>query len=594
MIRRGGLSAAFTTGLTEKSLFLFPESDRLSERERIVLFLPVSREEISQLGWDRPDVILVSGDAYIDSPFSGVAVIGKYLMKHGFRVAVISQPSVDDGADITALGEPRLFWGISAGCVDSMVANYTASGKPRRQCDFTPGGVNNRRPDRASIVYTGLIRRYFKQTQPIVLGGVEASLRRIAHYDFKTDKVRRPLLFDAKADYLVYGMGEYTVCELARRLNEGLDVRSLDGICYLSREKPDEALELPSFEEVSSDKSAFHRMFRLFSDNSEAPSGRQLAQKCGDRWLIQNQPLFWTQQMLDEACDLSFERTVTPKIKGNVRAVDTIRFSMMSHRGCFGGCSFCAIAVHQGRRVISRSLASIEKEIDDILRLPDFKGIITDIGGPTANMYGIGCPKAEKNGACTRKRCLYPHPCPSLQITHEPLLKLLETVRRKPGIRKVFAASGVRPDLVTADSRFGETYIRALAQHHVSGQLKLAPESGSAAVLDQMKKPRSDSFLRFCALYRRACRKANKNQFISCYFMAAHPGETQKEAGETRRFIRRELDFHPEQVQIFTPTPSTWATCAYYTGLDEEGQPVSVEKRLSQKERFKSLITGKR
>lgn len=558
------------------------------------MFLPVSREEIDQLGWDRPDVILVSGDVYIDSPFSGVAVIGKYLMKHGFRVAVISQPSVDDGADMTALGEPRLFWGISAGCVDSMVANYTASGKPRRQCDFTPGGENNRRPDRASIVYTGLIRRYFKQTKPIVLGGVEAGLRRIAHYDFKTDKIRRPLLFDAKADYLVYGMGEYTVCRLAHRLAAGEDVRSLDGLCYLSREKPDEALELPSFEEAAADKSAFHRMFRLFSDNSEAPSGRPLAQKCGDRWLVQNKPLFWTQQMLDEACDLSFERTVTPKIQGKVRAVDTIRFSLMSHRGCFGGCSFCAIAVHQGRRVVSRTAASIEKEVDEILRLPDFKGIITDIGGPTANMYGIGCPKAETNGACTRKRCLYPHPCPSLQISHEPLLKLLETVRRKPGIRKVFAASGVRPDLTMADSRFGCAYIRALAQHHVSGQLKLAPESGSPAVLAQMKKPRNDSFLRFCTLYRESCRETGKKQYISCYFMAAHPGETQKEAEETRRFIRKELDFSPEQVQIFTPTPSTWATCAYYTGLDEEGQPVYTEKRASVRERLKQLLTEKR
>lgn len=557
------------------------------------MFLPTDREEMRALGWEQADVILVSGDAYIDSPFSGTAVIGKYLLKHGFRAAVIAQPSLENGADITALGEPRLFWSVSAGCVDSMVANYTASGKPRKQCDFTPGGENNRRPDRASIAYCGLIRRYFKNTKPIVLGGIEASLRRVAHYDFKIDKIRRPLLFDAKADCLVYGMGEYTVCELARRLERGEAYNDLESLCYITKEKPQNALELPSFEETVADKKAFHRMFRLFSDNSEPPHARQLAQKTGDRWLVQNPPLFWTQAMLNEACDLSFERTVHPKTVGKVRAVETIRFSMMSHRGCFGGCSFCAIAVHQGRRVISRSLESIEKEVDEICRLPDFKGIITDIGGPTADMYGIGCPKMEQHGACARKRCLFPQPCRSLQISHEPLLKMLEAVRCKPGVSKLFAASGVRPDLVVADRRFGFAYIRALAQHYVSGQLKLAPESGSRTVLNQMKKPATESFELFCKQFRKECEKLGKNQFVTCYFMAAHPGETVKEAAESRRFIRKTLDFHPEQAQIFTPTPSTWSTCMYYTGLDEEGNPIAVEKKLSQKERFKQMLIGK-
>lgn len=554
------------------------------------MFLPVSREEIKALGWDRPDVILVSGDAYIDTPFSGTAVIGKYLMKHGFRTAVISQPSIEDGRDITALGEPRLFWGVNAGCVDSLVANYTALGKPRRRCDFTPGGINNRRPDRACIVYTGLIRRFFKNTKPIVLGGVEAGLRRVAHYDFKTDKIRRPLLFDAKADYLVYGMGEYTVCELARSFQSGRPVDNLESLCYIASEPPQDALILPSYEESAADKKAFHRMFKIFSDNSEAPTGRRLAQKTGDRWLIQNPPLFWTTEMLDEACDLSFERASPPKIEGKVAALDTVRFSMMSHRGCFGGCSFCAISVHQGRRVVSRSLPSIEKEAEEIIRSERFSGIITDVGGPTANMYGMTCAKAEKRGACVHKRCLYPKPCPSLQIDHRPLLTLLETLRRKKGVRKVFAASGIRPDLAAADSRWGAAYIDLLAEHHVSGQLKTAPESGSSRVLAQMKKPPTDSFLRFAKLYDDACRRLGKKQYMTCYFMAAHPGETEKEAEVTRAFIKKNLKFSPEQVQIFTPTPSTWATCAYHTEIDEEGFPVFSEKRLRFKERLKEII----
>lgn len=548
---------------------------------------------MKNLGWEQADVILVSGDAYIDSPFSGIAVIGQYLMKHGFRVAIISQPRIDCGEDIKALGEPRLFWGISAGCVDSLVANYTASGKPRKQCDFTPGGVNNRRPDRASIAYTGLIRQYFKKTKPIVLGGIEASLRRVAHYDFKTDKIRRSLLFDAKADYLIYGMGEITALEFAKRVSTGVNLDDLPNLCFIQKEAPSNAIVLPSFEEVSENKAAFHKMFSLFSANSEAPTARRLAQKTGERYLIQNPPLFWTQQMLDEATDLFFERKAHPLIEGKVRALETIAFSMMSHRGCFGGCSFCAIAVHQGRRVISRSLASIEKEAKQIITMKEFKGTITDIGGPTANMYAIGCPKMEKQGACTHKRCLYPHPCPSLQISHKPLIEMLQHIRRLPGVKHLFAASGIRADLVAADNRFGDHYIELLAQHHVSGQLKLAPESGDSSVLHQMKKPSLKSFFSFCQRFRHISKNLNKRQFISCYFMVAHPGEGKKEIQTTKNLIRKHLDFSPEQVQIFTPTPSTWSTCAYFTEIDEEEKRVTVEKNIHQKELFKKQIIGK-
>ena len=559
----------------------------------VIMFLPISMEEVKSLGWDYIDVILVTGDTYIDSPFSGTAVIGKYLLKHGFRTAVISQPEIDSDKDITVFGEPRLFWGISAGCVDSMVANYTATGKPRKMCDFTPNGINNKRPDRASIVYTGLIRRFFKNTKPIVLGGIEASLRRIAHYDFKTDKVRRSILFDAKADYIIYGMGEVPVLEFARALQNNEDVKNIKGLCYISKELCDDALILPSFDEASTDKNKFHQMFKIFSDNSEAQSAKKLAQKTGDRYLIQNPPAYYDDEILDEVCDISFERAVHPKINGKVKALETIKTSVISHRGCFGGCSFCAIAVHQGRRVISRSESSIIKEVESITQMKGFNGIISDLGGPTGNMYMMKCKKMEKLGACTHKSCLYPNVCASMNIDHKPILNLLEKVGSIKGVKKVFATSGIRADLAVNDKLNGQNYIAEIAKNHVSGQLKMAPESADSNVLKVMKKPDNKSFLEFCRIYKEYSKKFHKNQFISCYFIAAHPGENEKEAQNTHNFIEKYLDFSPEQVQIFTPTPSTWATCAYYTGLDEDGNKIYVEKQLSKKEKYKSIIMGK-
>lgn len=559
----------------------------------VIMFLPISMEEVKSLGWDYIDVILVTGDAYIDSPFSGTAVIGKYLLKHGFRTAVISQPAIDSDKDITVFGEPRLFWGISAGCVDSMVANYTATGKPRKMCDFTPNGINNKRPDRASIVYTGLIRHFFKNTKPIVLGGIEASLRRIAHYDFKTDKIRRSILFDAKADYIIYGMGEVPVLEFARALQNNEDVKNIKGLCYISKELCDDALILPSFDEASSDKKKFHQMFKIFSDNSEAQSAKKLAQKTGDRYLIQNPPTYYDDEILDEVSDISFERAVHPKINGKVKALETIKTSVISHRGCFGGCSFCAIAVHQGRRVISRSESSIIKEVESITQMKGFNGIISDLGGPTGNMYMMKCKKMEKLGACTHKSCLYPNVCASMNIDHKPILNLLEKVGSIKGVKKVFATSGIRADLAVNDKLNGKNYIAEIAKNHVSGQLKMAPESADSKVLKAMKKPDNKSFLEFCRIYKEYSKMFHKNQFISCYFIAAHPGENEKEAQNTHNFIEKYLDFSPEQVQIFTPTPSTWATCAYYTGLDEDGNKIYVEKQLSKKEKYKSIIMGK-
>ena len=556
------------------------------------MFLPISRQEVEKLGWDYIDVILISGDAYIDSPFSGIAVVGKYLLKHGFRVAVISQPDIDCDKDITMFGEPRLFWGISAGCVDSMVANYTSSGKPRKQCDFTPNGINNKRPDRASIVYTTLIRRYFKNTKPIVLGGIEASLRRIAHYDFKTDKVRRSILFDAKADYIIYGMGELPVLELAKALDNNESVENIKGLCFISKDKVSNAVEMPSFEEVCTDKRAFYNMFKIFYNNSEAVSGKRLMQKTGDRYLIQNPPAYYDDNILDEISDIKYERAVHPQIKGKVKAIDTIKTSIISHRGCFGGCSFCAIAVHQGRRVVSRSAASIEKEVKSMVSKKWFSGTITDIGGPTGNMYMMKCKKMEKLGACTHKHCLYSEVCNGMNTNHAPLLNMLENIRNIKGVKNLFATSGIRADLAVNDKENGKRYISEIAKNYVSGQLKMAPESADLKVLKAMKKPDNSSFLEFCSLYKNYSKKYNKNQYISCYFIAAHPAESEKEAYNTRKFIEKNLDFNPEQVQIFTPTPSTWATCAYYTGLDEDGNNIYVEKSLSKKEKYKSIIMG--
>lgn len=554
------------------------------------MFLPITEKEMRSLGWERPDVILVSGDAYIDSPFSGTAVIGKYLMSKGFKVAVIPQPETDGGRDICRFGEPALFWGVSAGCVDSLVANYTASGKPRRSCDFTPGGVNDRRPDRASIVYTGLIRRFYKNTVPIVLGGIEASLRRVAHYDFKTDKIRRSLLFDAKADIISYGMGEASVLELARALKEGRDWRDIRGLCFVSGRKPEGALELPSYEEAAADKSAFARMFKIFYDNSDPVSGVRLAQKTGDRYLVQNEPPLITEKLLDEINELDYEREAHPLSGGEVRAAETVRFSMTSHRGCFGSCSFCAITVHQGRAVVSRSEASLLREAAALTGKKNFRGIITDVGGPTANMYKMGCEKMSEYGACRHKRCLYPKPCPSLNVSHEPLIRLLEKISSLKGVRKVFAASGVRPDIAAADAEHGRAYIKALAERHVSGQLKLAPESADKRTLAQMKKPGTESFKDFIRIYGEASRRAGKNQFITCYFMAAHPGCSTAGMERTRDFVKEYLSFSPEQVQIFTPTPSTWSSCVYYTGFGEDGSPVFSVKDTAEKIRRKAVL----
>ena len=582
------------------------------------MFLPTTPADVKLLGWDaKPlDVILVTGDSYIDSPFIGTAVIGKVLLNAGYRVGVIAQPDPKTDLDISRLGEPRLFWGVTAGSIDSMVANYTALKKPRRSDDYTPGGENTRRPDRATIVYTNIIRRFTKRAHmpesgnssrrfnvsvagnpPIVLGGIEASLRRVAHYDFWSDSVRRSVLFDAKADYILYGMAETATLEFAAALRDGKDPRQVRGLCYIAKESREGYLELPSFETVAADKSAFIDMFHTFYKNNDPISGRGLCQQHGDRFLVQNPPApYQTQAELDAVYALGFERLQHPyyAAQGKVKALETIQFSISTHRGCYGECNFCAIAVHEGRTVRWRSPQSILSEAETILSHPDFKGYILDVGGPTANMYGFECDKKLKNGACPAKRCLFPDICPLLEVDHRPQLELLRQVRQLNGVKKVFVASGLRYDMILGDALCGEDYLREIVEHHVSGQLKVAPEHTENNVLDLMGKPGTESLLKFKEKFDRLSRLAGKPQFLTYYLIAAHPGCSAQDMLRLKRFTSEKLHVNPEQVQIFTPTPSTYSSLMYYTELDPfTRSPVFVEKESPRKEHQKDILTRK-
>ncbi|MEW5744225.1 MAG: YgiQ family radical SAM protein [Nitrospirota bacterium] len=560
------------------------------------MFLPTTQEEMQQRGWEDLDIILVTGDTYIDSPYIGVAVIGTLLARAGYRVGVIAQPEVNGGADIARLGEPRLFWGITAGSVDSMVANYTALKKRRNSDDFTPGGKNTRRPDRATIAYANLIRRYFKHTRPLVLGGIEASLRRIAHYDYWDDGVRRSVLFDAKADILVYGMGEKAILEIARKLDRQEGIRDIRGICYSAKEPKEGYLVLPSCEEVKRDKAAFIEMFRLFYENSDPLTAKGLCQQQDTRYLVQNPPAWGpTEEELDAIHDMPFERDVHPyyKKQGVVRALDTIQFSITTHRGCYGECNFCAIAVHQGRTIHSRSSASILREAKALTRLPGFKGTVTDAGGPTANMYAIECEKKLSKGSCRNRRCLFPARCKQLKVNHARQRELLRQLRAVPGIKHLFIASGIRYDMIMEDSVCGAAYLRDLVEHHVSGQLKIAPEHTEDAVLKKMGKPGKEYLLAFKDAFDTLNRKLGKKQFLTYYLIAAHPGCDARDMERLRAFTSRELKITPEQVQIFTPLPSTWSALMYYTGADPfTGERIFVEKDMKKKERQKERVVS--
>ena len=565
------------------------------------MLMPTTPEEIKRLGWNQLDIILVTGDSYIDSPFIGITVIGKVLAHAGYRVGIIGQPDINSERDISRLGEPRLFWGISGGCIDSMVANYTSLKKRRKRDDYTPGGINNRRPDRAVIVYTNLVRRYFKKTKPIVLGGIEASLRRIAHYDFWSDRIRSSILFDSKADYLIYGMAEKAVVQFAEQSKDGGDVRDINGLCYIAGELENvhktTYLELPSFEDAVQDKQAFIRMFSSFYENNDPVTAKGLCQKHGFRYLIHNPPAnYLKQNELDTVYGLDYERAQHPyyERQGKVKALETIRFSIPTHRGCYGECNFCAIAMHEGRTVQWRSTNSILNEARLLTKFSDFKGYILDVGGPTANMYGFECEKKAKSGACPNKRCLYPEMCPSLKINHSHHLELLRKIRHIRGVKKVFVASGIRYDLLLSDKEYGEQYLREVIEHHVSGQMKIAPEHIDASVLKKMGKPGPALLMRFKELFDRLTRKAGKKQFLTYYLIAAHPGCTEEDMWKLKSFSSQKLKINPEQVQIFLPAPSTYSALMYYTETDPfTGESIYVEKEPRSKERQKLIITDK-
>ena len=560
------------------------------------MFIPTTPEELKKLGWDSLDVILVSGDTYIDSPYSGVALIGHQLIRAGYKTGIIAQPNTTNYIDIARLGVPRLFWGVTAGMVDSMVANTTALGKPRRMDDNTPGGLNNRRPNRATLVYTNLIRRWFKNTAPIVLGGIEASLRRLSHYDFWSNSLRRSVLLDSKADYLLYGMADKSILELAEILKMRGDARGIRGLCYLSPTVPKDYIELPSFEACELSKQKFIDMFNTFYANNDPITAKGLAQKSGSRYVIQNPPAMpLTTEEMDYVYNAPFENAVHPyyRAMGEVRAMDTIRNSIVTHRGCYGECNFCAIASHEGRHISWRSKESILKEAKQLSSRKDFRGIIHDLSGPTANMYGFDCEIKRQKGACKNRSCIYPEVCPSLKLTHLPHLELLRAVRDLPGVRKVFVGSGIRYDMVMADKLHGRAYVRELAGHHVSGQLKLAPEHSEPNVLACMRKPHTQALLDFKKAFELESEAHGLEQYLTYYLIAAHPGCTKDDMIQLQEFAASELKVMPEQVQIFTPTPSTYASLMYYTETDPfTGKKIFVEKTDTGKMQQKALITG--
>lgn len=559
------------------------------------MFLPTTMEEVRKLGWEELDIILVSGDTYIDSSYNGSAVIGKWLLKHGFKVGIIAQPDINSDEDIRRLGVPKLYWAISGGCVDSMVANYTATKKKRKQDDFTPGGENNRRPDRAVIAYTNLIKRYFKNYDiPIVISGIESSLRRITHYDYWSNSLRRPIIFDAKADILSYGMGEKSMLALARALKGGREWRGIRGLCYIAKDKNESYVELPSYEECVADKFKFIDAFNSFYLNCDPITAKGLYQKCGDRYLIQNPPSEnFTSDELDEIYSMDFEREVHPYYRsmGEVRALDTIRNSVTTHRGCYGECNFCAIAIHQGRTVVSRSEDSIVEEIKEIASAPKFKGYISDVGGPTANMYQVECTKKLKLGACPDRRCLYPKKCPALKIDHSRQIELLRKLKKIDKIKKIFIASGIRYDMILDDSKCGQLYLEELVKDHVSGQMKIAPEHTEDKVLSLMGKDGKAPLKEFKDRFYKVNEKYGLKQFLTYYLIAAHPGCDEKDMLDLKRFASAELKVNPEQVQIFTPTPSTYSTLMYYTEINPfTRKKMFVEKDNGRKQRQKDIV----
>ncbi|MBU1658131.1 YgiQ family radical SAM protein [bacterium] len=573
-----------------------PKKDTLTFSEKD--FLPTTRADMDARGWDYCDIILVSGDAYIDSPFIGVAMVGRMLERMGYKVGMIGQPDIESDADISRLGEPRLYWGVSGGSVDSMVSNYTATKKFRNTDDYTPGGKNNKRPDRALSVYCNLIRRYFKDTVPLVLGGIEASLRRVSHYDYWANKLKKPILFDSKADIMIYGMGEIALEELTRALDEKKDYTEIRGICYISKDPKPEFIQLPSHDACLKDKEKYIDLFDAFYDNNDPLSARGLCQSVDNRYLIQNPPCdYLDENEMDANSNLPFTRELHPyhAKEGKVKCLETIKFSIMTHHGCWGECNFCAIGVHQGRTIRTRSETSILQEAKEFNQYKDYKGIISDVGGPTANMYGYECNKKLKLGTCDFQRCVDADQlCQTMKVDHSRNINLLRQVREVEGVRKAFVASGVRYDLINADKKHGYSYLKEMVKYHISGQMKVAPEHTQQHVLELMGKPGKQELVEFKKLYDKLNKEEGKNQFLTYYLIAAHPGCEEKDMHELKRFTTDELKMNPEQAQVFTPTPGTYSAVMYYTEMDPKTRKkIFVEKDPIKKEKQKRIVVAK-
>ncbi len=558
-------------------------------------FLPISRADMQDRGWQELDFVLVSGDAYVDHPSFGTAVIGRVLESRGYKVGIIAQPSWQDAVGFKVLGKPRLGFLVTAGNIDSMVNHYTVAKKKRKDDQYSPGGKGGYRPDRTSIVYSHRIKEAYGDV-PIILGGIEASLRRFAHYDYWTDKVRRSIILDAKADLIVYGMGERQVVEIAEALDSGLPVAEITfikGTVYKTKEKerPHNPVFLPGYDEILQSKKKFAESTMLQYNNMDAVVGKPLTEPYKNYYVVQNPPQEpLSQAELDNVYSLSFSRDYHPSYEktGGIPAIKEVKFSLVSNRGCFGGCNFCALTFHQGRTVQARSHSSILAEAHKLVWEPDFKGYIHDVGGPTANFRHRSCQKQEKHGVCTDKQCLFPKPCNQLKVDHRDYLNLLRSLREMPNVKKVFVRSGLRYDYLMHDK--DDTFFRELCQHHISGQLKVAPEHISADVLNKMGKPQKEVYQEFVAKYHKINEELGLKQFLVPYLMSSHPGSTLKDAIELAVYLKNHK-YRPEQVQDFYPTPGTLSTCMYYTGLDPRTmEKVYVPKTAHEKAMQRALI----
>lgn len=558
-------------------------------------FLPISKQDMLERGWEQLDFIYVSGDAYVDHPSFGVAIITRVLEAQGYKVGVISQPKWNTNEDFERFGKPRLGFFVSSGNIDSMVAHYTASKKKRSEDEFTPGGKAGARPDRAVIVYCNKIREIYGDV-PVVIGGLEASLRRFAHYDYWDDKLRHSILFDSQADLLSYGMGENQTRQIADRLNAGekiSDITDILGTCYACdvKDTPLKGAECPSFENVVKSKKEYAISCRIQQDEQDHIRGKLVKQRHGKKMLVQNPPMpSLTTEELDVVYSLPYMRTYHPSYEalGGVTGIEEVRFSITHNRGCFGACNFCSIAFHQGRYVTVRSKESVIQEAKYITSLPDFKGYIHDVGGPTANFRRTSCDKQLKNGLCKGKKCLAPKVCPALKADHSDYLDLLRELRGLPKVKKVFIRSGIRYDYMLKDK--DDSFFKELVQHHVSGQLKVAPEHCSACVLEKMGKPYIDAYINFSKKYFEFSKNANKEQYLVPYLMSSHPGSKLEDAIELALFLKKRK-IRPEQVQDFYPTPGTISTCMFYTGIDPYTmEEIFVAKTYEEKQMQRALL----